>query len=64
MRTYYFKDLAQYDKRCEPIPGTVFVFDNEKEWDAFIANSARGTLTNKATGTAIVYDNSTEVTNV
>ena len=63
MYTCYFKDLSKYDKRCEPISGTVFVFDNEKEWDAFIANSARATLTNRATLAVIVYGFSDEATN-
>jgi len=59
MHTCYFKDLTRYDKRCEPVPGTVFAFDSEKEWDAFIANSARGTLTNRAKLAVIVYDSFT-----
>ena len=63
MYTCYFKDLTKYDKRCEPVPGTVFVFDNEKEWYAFIATTDQGTLTNKAKLAVIIYGLSDEATN-
>ena len=62
MHTCYFKDLTKYDKRFQSVPGFVFVFDNDKEWESFIANSTPGTLTNRGNLTVIVYDSFPEST--
>ena len=54
--TCYFKDLTKYDKRLQPLPGSVLVFNSEKEWEDFISDSAPDTLTNRGHLTVIVYD--------
>jgi hypothetical protein len=54
MESQRYKDLSQFDRRLQAIPGIVYTFSTEAEWRNFMETCSPKALTNRASLTVIL----------